>query len=71
MCDIGFHICGCGAEYQCYSHNNECPVMNGYEEHCAGCEVVLEDIERDLERDERRKWEISLWEEQFRGYYEP
>lgn len=62
MCSIGYHICpDCQDEYKCDQPNSECPVLNNYNGPCARCEHWIDEHEREILKDERRRWEQDQW----------
>ena len=63
MCDLIWHTCvECGAEFKCDQRNSECPVFNGYDEHCYNCEYNEDGARQEEEAEARRVWEREEWE---------
>lgn len=66
MCELAYHNCPtCHEEYRCDQHNTECPVYNGFDEVCGKCEHWIDEERRDMEREERLKYERDQWIEEY------
>jgi hypothetical protein len=69
MCDIGYHHCPqCGDEINCELSNAECDRINHYEYPCDKCEYWDEENAKEMELDERRRWEQAQYELELQRY---